>query len=63
MVRNSGERVLPLNATTGAVSATFHKEDSSTRHEILVEIYKDGKALTFGRNSSPYGEVSLNYLI
>ena len=62
-VRNSGERVLPLNATTGAVSATFHKEDGSTRHEIVVEIYKDGKALKFAKNSSAFGEVSVNYQI
>jgi hypothetical protein len=62
-VRNSGERVLPLNATTGAVSATFHKEDGSTRHEIVVEIYKDGKALKFDKNSSAFGEVSVNYQI
>ncbi|MDO9036109.1 MAG: hypothetical protein Q7U51_13030 [Methanoregula sp.] len=59
-MRNSGERVFPLNASTGAVSATFHKEDGSTRHEIVVEIYKDGKALKFARNSSAYGEVSVN---
>jgi len=58
-VRNSGERVLPLNATTGAVSATFHKEDGSTNHEIVVEIYKDGKALKFAKNSSAFGEVSV----
>jgi len=62
-VRNSGERVLPLNATTGSVSATFHKEDGSTRHEIVVEIYKDGKALKFAKNSSAFGEVSVNYQI
>jgi hypothetical protein len=59
-VRNSGERVLPLNATTGAVLATFHKEDGSTRHEIVVEIYKDGKALKFAKNASAFGEVSVN---
>jgi len=59
-VRNSGERVFPLNATSGALSATFHKEDGSTRHEIVVEIYKDGKALKFSRNASAYGEVSVN---
>ena len=59
-VRNSGERVFLLNATTGNVSATFYKEDGSTRHEIVVEIYKDGKALQFAKNSSAYGEVSVN---
>jgi hypothetical protein len=59
-VRNSGERVFPLNASTGAVSATFHKEDGSTRHEIVVEIYKNGKVLKSVRNTSAYGEVSVN---
>jgi hypothetical protein len=59
-LRNSGERVFPLNGTTGAVSATFHKEDSSTSHEIVVEIYKDGRALKVARNSSAYGEVSVS---
>jgi hypothetical protein len=59
-VGNSGERVLPLNATTGAVKATFHKEDRSTNHEILVEIYKDGKMLKSARNSSAYGEVNVS---
>ena len=59
-VSDSGERVFPLNASTGAVSATFQKEDGSTRHEIVVEIYKDGKALKFARNSSAFGEVSVN---
>jgi len=59
-VGNSGVRVLPLNATTGAVIATFHKEDGSTNHELLVEIYKDGKALKFARNSSAYGEVNVS---
>ena len=59
-VRSSGERVFPLNADTGAVSATFHKEDGSSRHEIVVEIYNDGKALRFAGNSSAYGEVSVS---
>ena len=59
-VRNSGERVFPLNASTGAVSATFHKEDGSTRHEIVVENYKNGKVLTSARNTSAYGEVRVN---
>ena len=62
-VRNSGERVLPLNATTGVVSATFHKEDGSINHEIVVEIYKDGKALKFAKNSSAFGEASVKYQI
>lgn len=56
--QDSGERLYPLNATEGTVSATFHKDDAS-RHEITVEIYKNGKALQIGRNSSAYGEVKV----
>jgi hypothetical protein len=59
-VQDSGDRVFLLNASTGSVSATFHKEDSSTRHDIIVEIYKNGKVLKFAKNSSAYGEVSVN---
>ena len=59
-LRDSGDRVFPLNATTGTVSASFHKEDSSTRHEIVVEIYKNGKAIKFGKNASAYGDVSIS---
>jgi hypothetical protein len=58
-MRNSGDRVFVVENATGAVSATFHKEDSSTRHEIVVEIYKDGKALQVAKNSSSYGEASI----
>lgn len=62
-IRNSGDRVFVVENATGAVSATFHKEDASTRHEIVVEIYKDGKSQTFARNSSPYGEASVTYTV
>jgi hypothetical protein len=56
--RNSGDRVFVIEDATGTVSATFHKEDS-TLHEIVVEIYKDGKSLQAARNSSSYGEASV----
>lgn len=58
-MRNSGDRVFVVEDATGTVSATFHKEDSSTRHEIMVEIYKDGKVQQVAKNSSSYGEVSV----
>ncbi len=54
--RNSGDRYFVVENATGTVSASFHKEDASTRHEILVEIYKDGQSLRAERNSSAYGE-------
>ena len=58
-MRNSGDRVFVVEDANGTVSATFHKEDASTRHEIVVELYKDGKSLQVARNSSSYGEVSV----
>jgi hypothetical protein len=58
-MRNSGDRVFVVEDATGTVSATFHKEDGSTRHEIVVEIYKDGKVQQVAKNSSSYGEASV----
>ena len=62
-MRNSGDRVFAVENATGIVSATFHKEDASTRHEIVLEIYKDGKSQKVARNSSSYGEVSVTYTV
>jgi hypothetical protein len=59
----SGDRVFEVQNPAGNISAVFTKEDSSTRHEILVEIYKDGITLASGKNSSAYGQVSLSYLL
>ena len=61
--RNSGDRVFVVEDATGTVSATFHKEDASLRHEIVVEIYKDGKSLAVARNSSAFGEASVTYTV
>jgi len=59
-VRSSGDRIFPVENATGTVTASFHKEDRSTTHEIDVEIWKNGKALTFGRNQSAFGVVSIS---
>ena len=56
--RNSGDRFFIVENATGDVSATFLKEDGSW-HELVVEIYKDGKSLLSASNSSPYGEASV----
>ncbi|MDD1681678.1 MAG: hypothetical protein LUQ35_08705 [Methanoregula sp.] len=56
--RNSGDRFFIVENATGDVSATFLKEDGS-RHELIVEIYKDGQSLLSATNSSPYGEASV----
>jgi hypothetical protein len=57
---NSGDRFFEVENATGTISATFHKEDSSTRHEIVVEIYKNGQSLQSASNSSSYGEASVS---
>jgi hypothetical protein len=61
--RNSGDRVFVVENATGTVSATFHKEDASTRHEIVVEIYKDGRVQKAAKNSSSYGEASVIWTV
>jgi len=60
--RNSGDRFFIVENATGDVSATFLKEDGS-RHELVVEIYKDGQSLLSASNSSPYGEASVTATI
>lgn len=60
-VRDSGERAYLIENPSGTVSASFKKQDGSTKHEMTVEIWKDGKAVKFGRNASAYGQVSINY--
>ena len=61
--RDSGDKIYALNKTSGNVLATFQKDDGSSKHEISVEIVKDGKTLRFGTNSTPYGLVSLSYSV
>jgi hypothetical protein len=61
-VKNSGERVFAIENATGAVSAVFRKDDSS-KHEIVVEIWKDGTSRQVAKNSSSYGEASVTYTV
>ena len=57
---NSGDRVWEVeNATNSTVKATFTKLDGSP-HELLVEIYKDGKALSSGTTTVGHGSVTLS---
>ncbi len=57
---NSGDRVWEVeNATNSTVGVTFEKLDGSS-HEILVEIYKDGKALSSGTTTVGHGSVTLS---
>lgn len=60
-IQNSGNRVYAIDDANATVTAKFQKMDSSTRHEMVVQIWKDGKAVKYGKNSSAYGIVSLRY--
>ena len=62
-VRNSGDRLYEITNATGNVSATFNKEDGSTKHDIMVELFKNGKSLVSAKNSTPFGIASINYKI
>jgi hypothetical protein len=57
---NSGDRIWEVeNATNSTVQAKFEKLDGSS-HELLVEIYKDGKLLTSGSTTIGHGSVALS---
>jgi len=58
-VANSGERFYEVTNAAGTVQASFWKQDGSA-HDILVEIYKDGKQLTTGVTSARFGKVTLS---
>ena len=63
-MRNSGDRVFVVeNAIGDRVRHISIRKMRSTRHEIVVEIYKDGKSLRSARNSSSYGEASVTYTV
>jgi len=58
---NSGIRLYEVVNATGTVKAEFQKKDSSTKHDLTVTIYQDGKAVKFAKNSSAYGIVTIQY--
>jgi len=62
-VRNSGNRVFGIENATGTILADFTKEDDSSRHDLTVEIWKDGKTLKTASNSSGFGEVNITYTL
>jgi hypothetical protein len=59
--QDSGDHLYPLESANGTISAKFQKQDRSTTHELTVQIWKDGKAVKFGKNSSAYGIVKVQY--
>jgi hypothetical protein len=60
-IQNSGDRLYPVEEANGTIVAKFQKQDRSTNHDLTVQIWKNGKAVKFGKNSSAYGVVSVQY--
>ncbi|HSA38874.1 MAG TPA: zinc ribbon domain-containing protein [Methanoregula sp.] len=56
---NSGDRIMEIENANATVQATFEKLDGSS-HDLIVEIFKDGKVLTRGSTTVGHGSVSLS---
>jgi len=56
--KESGERLYPVDAINGTVSADFAKQDGSA-HPIEVRIYRNSTILQNGTSSSPGGKVNI----
>ncbi len=56
---NSGDRVWEVENASGTVDASFEKLDGSS-HELIVELYKNGKLLSSGSTTVGHGSVTLS---
>ncbi|MFA4823566.1 MAG: zinc-ribbon domain-containing protein [Methanoregula sp.] len=59
-VTSSGDKFLEIENATGPVEVTMEKLDGSTRHELVVEITKNGGVLTSSKTSEGYGKVKVS---
>jgi hypothetical protein len=59
-VADSGDRFYEVENATGTVDAFFEKLDASTRHALVVEIYKNGGLLAKGQTSEAFGKVTVS---
>jgi hypothetical protein len=60
-VTNSGEYLYEVPNPNTTIQATFKRADTSTRpHELVVEIYKDGKLIRSGNTTVPQGSVDIS---
>ena len=59
-VINSGDRLYEIENATGPVEVTIEKMDGSIRHELVVEIYRNGGLLTSGKTSAGFGKVTVS---
>jgi len=56
----SGDRLFEVVNGTGTIKATMEKKDSSSKRDLVVEIYKDGKLLKSGKVTEAFGKVSIS---
>lgn len=56
----SGDRFLEVLNATGPIQANFEKLDGSTKHPLVVEIYKNGGLLKNGTSSAAFGKVTIS---
>jgi hypothetical protein len=59
-IANSGDRFYEIENATGPVEVNIEKLDGSTRHDLVVEIYKNGGLLTSGTTSAGFGKVTVS---
>ena len=57
---DSGDRLFEVVNGTGTIKATMEKKDSSSKRDLVVEIYKDGKLLKSGSVTAAFGKVSIS---
>lgn len=57
---DSGDRFFEIENATGPVEVIAEKRDSSTRHELVVELYKNGVILSSGKTSAGFGNVTIS---
>jgi hypothetical protein len=57
---DSGARYYEVVNATGLVNAVFEKKDSSTKHDLTVQIYRNGALLATGKTGASYGKVTVS---
>jgi len=57
---DSGDKLFEVVNGTGTIQATIEKKDSSSKRELVVEIYNNGKLLKSGKTSVAYGKVAIS---
>ena len=61
-VADSGLRQYQVESPTGAIQASFRKDDSSS-HDLTVEIYRNGAVIKRGNTTLPRGTVDISVTV